>query len=112
MKKNNIMTISEANQNFSKVAKACKENGDIYILKNNKPCFLLKSISDFDDMEQSDCKKIERIYDECKNTITPTFETEFHSSLIGNEEIKKFFICVADFFLQRRQEAAIKAKRY
>lgn len=108
-----IVTISEANQNFSKVAKLCKENGQLLIYKNNKPRFVLKSIGDTcDDDMISDCEKIERLYDECKETISPSFESRFHSSLLSDNEVKKFFICVADFFLQSRQAHAIKNKRY
>ena len=38
---NNLVSISEANQNFSKIAKMVDENGTIVILKNNKPRYVL-----------------------------------------------------------------------
>ena len=38
---NNIFSISEANQNFSKIAKAVDKNGNVVILKNNKPKYVL-----------------------------------------------------------------------
>ena len=46
---NNIFSISEANQNFSKIAKAVDKNGNVVILKNNKPKYIIKS---FDSSEQ------------------------------------------------------------
>jgi antitoxin Phd len=33
----NLISITEANQNFSKVAKKVEQDGDVIILKNNKP---------------------------------------------------------------------------
>ena len=36
-----ITTMTEANQNFSKVAKVAETNGQAVIFKNNKPKFLL-----------------------------------------------------------------------
>jgi len=38
---NNIFSISEANQNFSKIAKAVDKNGNVVILKNNKPKYII-----------------------------------------------------------------------
>ena len=43
---NNIFSISEANQNFSKIAKAVDKNGNVVILKNNKPKYVIKPFSD------------------------------------------------------------------
>ncbi len=38
---NNLVSITEANQNFSKVARLVDENGSVIILKNNVPRYLL-----------------------------------------------------------------------
>ena len=38
---NNIVSITEANQNFSRVARLVDENGSVIILKNNTPRYLL-----------------------------------------------------------------------
>ena len=43
---NNIFSISEANQNFSKIAKAVDKNGNVVILKNNKPKYVITSFAD------------------------------------------------------------------
>ena len=55
-----FVSITEANQNFSKVAKKCKELGEVIILKNNKMAFSVKSFdSNFDEMEITDEEKFE-----------------------------------------------------
>ena len=38
---NNLVSITEANQNFSRVARMVDENGSVVILKNNSPRYLL-----------------------------------------------------------------------
>ncbi len=37
----NLVSMTEANQNFSKVARMADENGAVVILKNNAPRYLL-----------------------------------------------------------------------
>jgi antitoxin Phd len=44
---NNLVSISEANQNFSKVARMVDENGAAVILKNNVPRYVLIDYSKF-----------------------------------------------------------------
>lgn len=38
---NNLVSISEANQNFSKIARMVDESGAVVILKNNVPRYLM-----------------------------------------------------------------------
>lgn len=52
----NLISISEANQNFSKVARMVDENGIAVILKNNVPRYVL--------IEYSQLEKVEAIGDE------------------------------------------------
>lgn len=55
MLEDNYVSITNANQNFSNVARKCRKQGKVYILKNNKIEFLLKSLSgDNQEMEISD----------------------------------------------------------
>ncbi|HZK27239.1 MAG TPA: type II toxin-antitoxin system Phd/YefM family antitoxin [Thermoclostridium sp.] len=60
---NNLVSISEANQNFSKIARMVDENGAAVILKNNKPRYVLMEYSQLDkeelidDMEVRDVAK-------------------------------------------------------
>lgn len=42
---NNLVSITEANQNFSRVARMVDENGAVVILKNNTPRYLLIEFS-------------------------------------------------------------------
>ncbi len=42
----NLMSISDANRNFSLVARRCEASGPVVILKNNKPRFLLVPFSE------------------------------------------------------------------
>ena len=42
----NLVSITEANQNFSRVARMVDENGSVVILKNNTPRYLLIKFED------------------------------------------------------------------
>ena len=42
---NNLVSITEANQNFSRVARLVDENGSAVILKNNVPRYLIVEFS-------------------------------------------------------------------
>lgn len=46
---NNMVSITEANQNFSKVARMVDQNGQVVILRNNVPRYL---VIDFAQAEQ------------------------------------------------------------
>lgn len=41
----NLVSITDANQNFSKVARLVDENGSVIILKNNTPRYLIMEFS-------------------------------------------------------------------
>ena len=43
---NNLFSISEANQNFSRVVRSVDANGDIIILKNNKPAYIVSKYNE------------------------------------------------------------------
>lgn len=44
---NSLVSITEANQNFSKVARLVDENGVAVILKNNVPRYIIIEFSEF-----------------------------------------------------------------
>jgi len=50
----NLVSISEANQNFSKVARLVDENGAAIILKNNVPKYILLEYSQVESENTSD----------------------------------------------------------
>ena len=49
----NLVSITEANQNFSRVARMVDENGAAVILKNNVPRYLLMEFSQVEDEQQA-----------------------------------------------------------
>ena len=54
-----ITTMTEANQNFSKVAKVAENNGQAVIFKNNKPKFLLIDVDSNSYFDITDDEKID-----------------------------------------------------
>ncbi len=56
---NQIVPISEANQNFSKIARLVDKTGEVYIFKNNKPKYKLVDIESDTTIEMSDNEKID-----------------------------------------------------
>lgn len=49
----NLVSITEANQNFSRVARMVDENGAAVILKNNVPRYVLMEFSQVKDEQQA-----------------------------------------------------------
>ena len=56
---NQIVSISEANQNFSRVARLVEAVGEVYIFKNNKPKYRLIDIDSDTSVEMTDDEKID-----------------------------------------------------
>ena len=54
-----IVSISEANQNFSRVARMVDKTGEIFIFKNNKPKYRLVDIEQESNIEMTDDEKID-----------------------------------------------------
>lgn len=63
----NLVSITEANQNFSRVARMVDENGAVVILKNNVPRYVLMEFSQVEDEQQA---KDEDILEISKRLIT------------------------------------------
>lgn len=63
----NLVSITEANQNFSRVARMVDENGAAVILKNNVPRYVLMEFSQVEDERQA---KDEDILEISKRLIT------------------------------------------
>lgn len=62
----NLVSITEANQNFSRVARMVDEKGPVVILKNNSPRYLL---IDFSDAEQEQVANTEDVLSISKRLI-------------------------------------------
>ena len=50
---NNMVSLTEANQNFSKVARLADERGPVVILKNNAPRYLVIEFSQAERMQEA-----------------------------------------------------------
>ncbi len=71
---NKIVSISEANQNFSRVARMAEKQGEIYIFKNNKPKYKLLDIEQDTSIEMTDDEKIDFVAARILKTYRPAFE--------------------------------------
>ena len=67
----NLVSITEANQNFSRVARMVDENGSVVILKNNSPRYLL---IDFEKAEQESYRSDEDLIEISKRLIAKNRE--------------------------------------
>lgn len=56
---NQIISMTEANQNFSKVVKIADNNGSAIVFKNNKPKYVILNIEKNPIFELSDEEKID-----------------------------------------------------
>lgn len=57
----NLVSITEANQNFSRVAPKVDQNGAVIILKNNSPRYVIMEFSRFADEETATDDTVESI---------------------------------------------------
>lgn len=55
---NSLVSMTEANQNFSRVARLADANGVAVILKNNAPRYVLLEYSQFEDVELADTSTV------------------------------------------------------
>ena len=69
-----ITTMTDANQNFSKVAKVAENNGQAVIFKNNKPKFLLIDVDSNSYFDITDDEKIDVAAKRIMNRFKPAFE--------------------------------------
>ena len=69
-----ITTMTEANQNFSKVAKIAENNGQAVIFKNNKPKFLLIDVDSNSYFDITDDERIDIAAKRIMNRFKPAFE--------------------------------------
>ncbi|EXM37619.1 prevent-host-death protein [Ruminococcus albus SY3] len=67
----NLVSITEANQNFSRVARMVDENGSVVILKNNTPRYL---IIEFDKAEKEQLADNEDLMEISKRLIAKNRE--------------------------------------
>ena len=58
---NSIVTATEANQNFSRVAKLAEEKGRVVVFKNNRPKLLIIDLDTEPQIEMTEDEKLEFI---------------------------------------------------
>ena len=69
-----ITTMTEANQNFSRVAKVAESNGQAVIFKNNRPKFLLIDMDSGSYFDITEDEKIDIAARRVMNRFKPAFE--------------------------------------
>ncbi|MBQ5950695.1 MAG: type II toxin-antitoxin system Phd/YefM family antitoxin [Lachnospiraceae bacterium] len=70
---NTIISISEANQNFSKAARIAEKNGQAVIFKNNRPKYMLIDLESNPPVEMSDDEKIDFVAARILKKYRPAF---------------------------------------
>lgn len=68
-----IITATEANQNFSKATRLADEYGDVVVFKNNKPKYKIINLELEPDLELTDDEKIDVIARRILNQFKPAF---------------------------------------
>ena len=71
---NAIVSVSEANQNFSRVTRIADAQGQAVIFKNNKPKYLLVDIESTPYFDMTDDEKIDVIAARILKKFKPAFE--------------------------------------
>ncbi len=70
---NEIVSVSEANQNFSKVTRIAERNGQVVIFKNNKPKYILIDLEKNPIIEMTDDEKIDFVAARILKKYKPAF---------------------------------------
>ena len=68
-----IITVTEANQNFSKATRIADERGSAIVFKNNKPKYKLVNLEVEPDLELTDDEKIDIVAHRIMQRYKPAF---------------------------------------
>ena len=68
-----MISVSEANQNFSKVTRMADRNGQVVILKNNKPKYILYDVESSPVLDMTDDEKIDVVAARILKRFKPAF---------------------------------------
>lgn len=66
---NNLVAMTEANQNFSKVVRLVDEVGTAIILKNNKPRYVIVDFEEYEALEGASIARSEKVMDTADDII-------------------------------------------
>ena len=70
----NIISVTDANQNFSKAIHLAEDKGSIVILKRNKPRYMLIDLDKSPVIEMTDDEKIDFVARRVLDRFRPAFE--------------------------------------
>jgi len=70
---NSIVSVTEANQNFSRVTRIAEKNGQAVIFKNNRPKYLLIDVDSSPIIEMTDDEKIDFVAARILKKYKPAF---------------------------------------
>ena len=70
---NSIVSVSEANQNFSRVTRIADRTGRVVIFKNNKPRYVLYDLDLSPEIEMTDDEKIDFVAARILKRYKPAF---------------------------------------
>lgn len=68
-----IITVTEANQNFSRATRIADEKGVALVFKNNRPKYKLTNLEVEPDLELTDDEKIDVVARRIMNRFKPAF---------------------------------------
>ncbi|MBO5253206.1 MAG: type II toxin-antitoxin system Phd/YefM family antitoxin [Clostridia bacterium] len=71
---NTIVSVTEANQNFSRVTRIAEKNGQAVIFKNNRPKYMVIDLDTSPLLELSDDEKIDIVAARILRKFKPAFE--------------------------------------
>lgn len=71
---NTIVSVTEANQNFSRVTRIAEKNGQAVIFKNNKPKYMVIDLDNAPYLELTDDEKIDIVAARILKRFRPAFE--------------------------------------
>lgn len=71
---NTIVSITEANQNFSRVTRIAEKNGQAVIFKNNRPKYMVIDLENSPMLELTDDEKIDIVAARILKRFKPAFE--------------------------------------
>ena len=69
-----LVSMTEANQNFSRVSRIAEKSGQAVIFKNNRPKFLLIDVEHSPVLELTDDEKIDIVAARILDRFRPAFE--------------------------------------
>ena len=71
---NTIVSVTEANQNFSRITRIAEKNGQAVIFKNNRPKYMVIDLEHSPILELTDDEKIDIVAARILRRFKPAFE--------------------------------------